>query len=129
MMHSSFEGPLSSSSESEDVSETLAAPLVSFCLSLLLSACMPLEVDSTAFEPFDSDPVCTDGAGIEEEVTGVPESCNFFLIKSKADDGLCRLEGLRAAASRPPVLIAGAFRVTIPDPLSDKTLVFGTDIN
>lgn len=127
-MHSSFEGPLSSSSESEDVSETLASPLVSFALSLLLSTCKPLAVESTVFEPFDSGPVCTDGAGIEEEATGVPESCNFFLIKSKADGEFCRLEGLRAAASRPPVLIAGAFRVTIPDPLSDNTLVFETDI-
>ena len=125
-MHSSFEGPLSSSSESEDVSETLASPLASFCLSLLLSFCRLLAVELVAFEPFDSDPDCTDGVGIEEDVTGAPDSCNFFLIKSSADGELCTIEGLEATASRPPVVIAGAFRVTIPDPLSDNTLVFGT---
>lgn len=121
--HSSFVGPLSASSESEDDSVILPSPLASFSFSLLFSLCKPLAVVSTALEPFNSDAEVPDGVGPGEEVTGVPESCNFFFIKSSADDDPGTTEALRAKASRPPVLMAGAFKLIGADSFSVDKLV------
>lgn len=91
----------------------LPSPLVSFSLSLLFSLCWPLGVLSTPLEPFDSE-----GPGTDGEVTGAPESCNFFLIRSSADDDPCTVEALKAMASRPPELMAGAIKLIGADPFS-----------
>lgn len=125
-MHSSFDGPLSSSSESEEESDKLPSPLASFNFSLLLSFGKPFIATSTALEPFNSEATAPDASGAAEEVTGVPESCSFFLIKSRADDDPGP-EVLRVVASRPPVLTAGALKVVGVVPFSIMMLVFGTD--
>ncbi|GAV80420.1 hypothetical protein CFOL_v3_23881, partial [Cephalotus follicularis] len=124
----SFVGPLSTSSESEEESDTLPSPLASFSLSLLFSLCKPFTVASTALEPLDSNAAVPDEAGVSEEVIGAPGSCNFFFIKSSADDDPGTPEVLRAVASRPPVLTAGALKLMGEDPFSVNTLVFGTEI-
>lgn len=115
-------GPPSSSSESEEELEISPSPF----LSLLLSMWGLLVVASTGFEPLSSNATEPDTAG-EELESGIPESCNFFFMRSSAEDEEDAPEDLTATASRPPVLAAGVLKLTRSDPFSVIVLVMVTD--
>lgn len=114
-------GPPSSSSESEDELDISPSPFLS------LSFWRLLEVASTGFEPLSSNPTEPDTAGPVEPESGIPESCNFFFMRSNAEDEAEAPEDLTAMASRPPVLAAGVLKLTRSDPFSVTTLVLVND--
>ena len=105
----------------------LLSPLASFNFSLLFSFGKPFTAASTTLEPFNYEATVPDATGAAEEVTGVPKSCSFFLIKSSADEDPGP-EVLRVVALHPFVLTVGALKVVGADIISIVMLVLGTDI-
>ncbi|KAJ0095156.1 hypothetical protein Patl1_15756 [Pistacia atlantica] len=64
----------------------LLSPLASFNFSLLFSLGKPFTGTSQALKPFNSEATIPDATVAAKEETGVPESCSFFLVKSRVDD-------------------------------------------
>lgn len=114
-------GPPSSSSESEEELDMSPSPFLS-----LLSFWIFFIVASIGFEPLSSTETEPDTDG-EELESGIPESCNFFFMRSSAEDEADAPEDLTAMASRPPVLAAGVLKLTRSDPFSVIILVLVTD--
>ena len=128
MIHSSFDGPLSSSSDSEEESDRLLSPLESFIFSLLFSVSGSLTVPSANLAPLRSEEIAPGKAAPGEGPGEAPGSCNFFFIRSSAEDDTI-LDDLKTVASRPPVLASGALKIRGVDPFSVIILVLDTDLD